>query len=63
MDASIAMPPHNVPQPDIVDVGGRVIHQVWEQRDSTCLRRALAPVGEPVAAATVAGLTVTTHDL
>ncbi|MGK6323790.1 Uma2 family endonuclease [Sphingomonas sp. DT-51] len=52
-----------VPEYWVVDVGGRVIHQLGEPCASTHLRRALVPVGETVAAATVAGLTVTTHDL
>jgi Uma2 family endonuclease len=112
VEGSVAMPPHNVPEPDIavtaepegkgliplaslaliievadatlrndlgrkakiyaregvpeywvVDVKGATIHQLWQPEGEAYTERREVPFGTPVAAATVAGLTIETGNL
>jgi Uma2 family endonuclease len=52
-----------VPEYWVVDVNGRSIHQMWRPRDGAYAERRLIPFGDPIAAATIEGLTVSTSTL
>lgn len=54
---------HKVPEYWVVDVKGRQIHQLWAPREQAYTERRLVAFGEPIASATIAGLTVETRDI
>lgn len=52
-----------VPEYWVADVKGRVIHQMWSPSERGYINRREVQFGEPIASATVAGLTIDTQGL
>jgi Uma2 family endonuclease len=54
---------HRIAEYWVVDVRGREIHQFWSPREERYSERRVIAFGEPIASATIAGLTVETDGL
>ena len=52
-----------IPEYWVVDVNARVIHQMWSPADATYVDRRQVAFGDPLAAATLAGVTIDTAGL